>query len=244
MLFDPEVLAWAVPADSTGIHGRLAALRAIGFDVRLLSSPEEVAARARQRAVGAYVPVLLMGSGPPALEAAGWLRARLPGACLVALPRTAAEDERMAWLRMGVDWICLPGDSADLVAAVLLALWRRHLGAAPGSAPRTHAGWTLRGYAWTLEGPDGARMGLTAGELAVLSVLFDAPGLSARHAELRAALEDAYGRAPDAGRPLARLGVVINRMRAKGRRAGLAIPIRAVRGHGYVFGLRPVSGNG
>ncbi|MER1968714.1 hypothetical protein [Castellaniella sp. GW247-6E4] len=234
MLFDPKVLAWGSVTDACG---RIEALRASGFDIRVLLSPEEVAAQASQRVEGVFTPVLLMGLGPQAHAAVGWLRARLPGACLVALARTASEDERLALLEVGVDWICRPDESANLVAAVLLALWRRHLGVASGTDPRVHRGWILRGYAWTLEGPCGGRVGLTAGERAVMAALFGTPGVPVRRAELNSALEDTPGRRSGAGRP--RLAVVINRMRAKGRRAGLDIPVRAVRGHGYVFGPEP-----
>lgn len=241
MLFQREVLAWTGRA---GADDRFAALRAAGFEIQVLASAGDVAERGRRRDEGAFTPILLMADGPQTHAAIGWLRAQLPRACLVALARTAHEHESLALLRQGVDWICRPDESAALVGEVLLALWRRHLGEVPGAEPRTHEGWILRGYAWTLQGPCGGRIGLTAGERALLSALFEAPGLAAGRDALRAALDGAYDREAGAHRPAGRLEVVVNRLRVKGRRAGLSIPIRAVRGHGYVFGPTAASGQG
>uniref|UniRef100_UPI00333E2E65 helix-turn-helix domain-containing protein n=1 Tax=Castellaniella defragrans TaxID=75697 RepID=UPI00333E2E65 len=234
MLFDRVVLAWT---DQEGMSDRLVALSARGFDVQVLPSPEAVVARGRQRAQeGAFTPVLLEAIRPQARMAIGWLRAQLSDAALVTLMQTAGEGEQLALLRMGADWICRPDESADLLVEVLLALWRRHLGGVPvaNESPSLH-GWTLRGSGWTLEGPSSQRISLTAGERAVLMVLFNAPGLTARHGELRAALDAAYHHLPEADRPVGSLGIVVSRLRAKGRRADLAIPIYAVYGQRYVF---------
>lgn len=231
MLFDAELF---VLGDTTVAGPQLQALRGSGFRVTALSDSTELIGRGRPK--DAFTPVLLTGPVASLRQTVVGILSQYPRVCLVAIAQTTHEDEHLSWLSLGVDWICRSGDSSQLLAAVLLARWRRHLGEVPGAGQQAYGGWILREYAWTLEGPNGGRIGLTAGERALLATLFSAPGLSARHAALRAALEDAYAyQAGASGRPPARLGVVINRLRAKGRRAGLEIPIRAVRGHGYTL---------
>lgn len=91
--------------------------------------------------------------------------------------------------------------------------------------------WSLAGEGWRLHEPDGRSMALNAAERRLLARLFEANGKLVAYDELIALLVTA---AEDADQH--RLEMLIHRLRRKvSANLGKTLPLRAVRGRGFVF---------
>lgn len=140
--------------------------------------------------------------------------------------------ERIRGLGEAVDvWLSKPAD-VDVVAASLASLVRRmRMVAASPPVAATASGWRLAAGGWRLHAPSGDAVDLSRSERHVLQCLFAANGEPvARDAlivELGESLDtfDAH-----------RLEMLVHRMRRKvAATVGEPLPLRAVRGRGYVL---------
>lgn len=231
MLFETPLLAFAPPSE----HARIDALRAGGFRLNHHVDQDSLYAGARQVPNAGGTVAILMGASAQNRNAAVWLREAQPSLGLIAMLQTGTEEEQMALIQAGVDWICPVGASNDLLITMLLSLWKRRMAHKPADDGSRQCGdWSLVENGWTLKGPEGRRVGLTVSERALLMTLFEAPGLSASYEELLAAVNHALGSGPEADRKT-RVGVMISRLRKKCQRQGVVLPIRSMQNQGYVF---------
>jgi DNA-binding response OmpR family regulator len=181
-----------------------------------------------------------MGTTAENRDAIYYLRTIRAGLGLVAQLRTGSEEEQMALIQAGADWISPVGASSDLLATLLLSLWNRRM---PRSSPSVgarysaqwrHGEWSLEDQAWTLMCPARIRVGLTSSERGLLMALFESPNLSAPYDALSAAINMAQN-VPLAHNAHTRLGVLVSRLRSKCRRHGVDLPIRVLPNFGYMF---------
>ena len=137
-------------------------------------------------------------------------------------------------LSMGADvYLPKPLELPVLVAA-LHSLYRRmaaRLAAARRDAPDAGNAWSLRAGGWELWSPNGHSMALSTAERALLRELFSMPGTPVGRERLIAALTPTpWDFDPH------RLEVLVHRLRSRVRSAThLALPIRALRGMGYLL---------
>lgn len=142
-------------------------------------------------------------------------------------------DTQVRCLTNGADaYLVKPVDFRQL-AATLISLSRRVRNPAEG---RSDAGtdWRLAGEGWVLVAPDGQRVDLTASERELLGILFD----NANTAVRRDAIIVALGHHPDyyLGH---RLDMLVSRLRRKvSEELGVSLPLKAVRGIGFLLSLR------
>ena len=132
-----------------------------------------------------------------------------------------------------------PVDPRELTAQ-LRALHRRLAGAKQPPAPSGSGTWLLKQDGWILEDPHGAAMHLTTAERAFVGCLIATRGAPASRDELLESLGDN----PRDADPH-RIDVLVNRLRRKAASLGIALPLHAVRGRGYVLangtGAMPVA---
>jgi len=132
-----------------------------------------------------------------------------------------------------------PIDPRELTAQ-LRALHRRLATAQRAAAATGSGAWLLRQDGWILEDPHGCEMHLTTAERAFVGCLIASRGAPASRDEL---LENLGDNPRDADPH--RIDVLVNRLRRKAASLGIALPLHAVRGRGYVLangtGAMPVA---
>lgn len=206
-------------------------LRRHGLDVRPLRTAAALAALLPE----APVDIVVLDIGLP--DSDGFtvtqsLQAAHPGLGIVILSGRGEPPDRLRGLSGGADAYLVKPVEIDILAATIFSLARR-LSRAPQVV---EDGWQLQPDGWCLFAPNGQSMALTGSERHVLQTLWaQRDQLVTREAMLGAA----PGRARDeSGADPHRLDVLLHRLRRKVLdRTGLALPLDAVRGEGYV--LRP-----
>ena len=145
--------------------------------------------------------------------------------------RRAAADQVKGLTEAADAWLVKPVE-IDVLAATLLSLARRmRLNSFDPAATPSAAQWRLAPEGWRLYAPDGNSMALNQSERRLLTRLFVAPGELVVHDELIRTLATA---AEDVD--LHRLEMLIHRLRRKvSDRLGKSLPLRSVRGRGYVI---------
>lgn len=160
----------------------------------------------------------------------GLVRNRFAG--VITVSRELSLSERVALFYMGADH-CLvrPVDGEELAAIVSNMFRHSRLAAAPVHREEATPPWKLDLRQWRLTTPGGHDIGLSAGEMSLLTTLFRDPGKTHQRDDLRArpagASDAAMGRSLD---------VQISRLRRKVEDASsMTLPLRSSRGAGYVF---------
>jgi two-component system OmpR family response regulator len=178
---------------------------------------------------------------------------------IVAITESADSESRIGALLCGAD-ACVDAATNTLeLAAILLAVGRRQSKSGAGSSVHTmatpgnlaahavsheeipdsfhpdvnrpeagqHHNWKLADHGWTLANPGGELLPLTASEREFVRGLMSAPnGLLTREEALSHNPELTGGRSLD---------VMISRLRRKAAAKQMDLPIRSVRGCGYLF---------
>ena len=153
-----------------------------------------------------------------------------PGLGVVVLSAYGDVGARVRSFENGADaHLSKPVDPRELTAQ-LRALHRRLAGAKRAPATAGNGAWLLRQDGWILEDPHGCEMHLTTAERAFVGCLIAARGAPASRDEL---LESLGGNPRDADPH--RIDVLVNRLRRKAASLGIALPLHAVRGRGYVL---------
>lgn len=174
--------------------------------------------------------VVLGGSLAQNCAAASRVREYAAHTRILALVASSTESVLISVFHSGVDAYCPISASAGLVAAAVSGLYR-----CTSSATGPTLGlWGLSEQAWVLVGAKGVRIPLTTGERAFLATLFGAPLMRASHADLVAAVSNAYGE-PVALQSRTRLGVLIARLRRKCQLTNEPLPLKSMHGWGYMF---------
>jgi DNA-binding response OmpR family regulator len=155
----------------------------------------------------------------------------LHAGALVFLAHGLPSGERLKMLEAGVDHIVSAEPGSEELAMVLRNLQRLML--IPAPRHREHdpvAAWILDETEWRLRTPCGHEVPLQRAEAAVLAHLFARPGDNLPREILAASFKSDR---EDTNRSL---DVVISKVRKKVREAsGLSLPLRSIRGVGYVF---------
>jgi DNA-binding response OmpR family regulator len=145
---------------------------------------------------------------------------------IVMLTGRNGSADRIRGLNDGADaYLCKPVDLGEL-AATLHSLLRRLQPEAPSARC-----WRLDAGGWCLLSPGESRIALNHAERKVLALLMAAPGTVVRREDMVTQLtDDIYEFDPH------RLEMLIHRLRGKiADQSGEALPLRAVRGAGYVM---------
>jgi two-component system, OmpR family, response regulator PhoP len=218
---DPELLALIVDD-----------LRWRGADARGLASAE---ALYRDLAVDRCdIVVLDIGlPGEDGYAVARHLR-RIADIGIVMVTGRSSTHDMTHGLAQGADvYLVKPLDS-DLLAAALASLRRRLRrdpapAAPPAAAPAS--GWVLQTDDWCLRAPNNRMLDLTAAERGFLRALHATPGKPVEREALIAAVTDApWDFDPH------RLDVLVHRLRTRVQSStGIALPVRALRGAGYLW---------
>lgn len=165
------------------------------------------------------------------LEVARELRAASPIG-IVTLTGRGTQPDQIRALHDAVDaWLAKPVD-LDLLAATLHSLARRmRITDDVQGNPEGGSGWRLAQRGWRLYSPDGFHVSLNLLERRLLGRLLATPGEVVTRVEIIALLASTT-RNFDSHR----LEMLIHRLRRKVRdRLGQVLPLRAVRGQGYVM---------
>ncbi|HET7633532.1 MAG TPA: response regulator transcription factor [Burkholderiales bacterium] len=144
-----------------------------------------------------------------------------------------ALDDRLRGFHNGADYYLLKSIDLCELAAILAALGRRVLREKPPAPelPRIQINrWRLARDGWTLLSPDDIPLSLSLPASRFLGRLLTSPGKAVSKTDLVLALgEDPYDY------DLHRLEVMVSRLRRRAQEKGLTLPLRAVRGIGYVW---------
>ncbi len=160
---------------------------------------------------------------------------QLRGVCSTGIVILTARDDvdmLVHCLTNGADaYLVKPVDFRQL-AATLVSLARRLGRRQTGTAQPSD--WQLAGDGWTLVAPDGQQLGLTASERSLLGELFGQANTAVRRDAIIAALGHHSDYYLDH-----RLDMLISRLRRKVNEAiGIPLPLKAVRGIGFMLSLR------
>ncbi len=170
--------------------------------------------------------------GESGMEAVQRLRAHT-AAGLVMVTARGGIDDRIRGLSLGADsYLGKPVNMREL-EAVIRSLWSRVMptpSAAPPAERPPERAWVFDTDRWVLTSPDGEEARLSAAEHSVLMALTQQPG----QAVPRDALFDALGKR-SAGPEDRSLDVLVSRLRRKYHASTITLPVRSVRGIGYVF---------
>jgi DNA-binding response OmpR family regulator len=170
--------------------------------------------------------------GEDGYSVAHYLRQIVPQAGIVMLTGRGATTDMTRGLVQGADvYLVKPLDVELLIAA--LANLRRRLQPPPASPHEaTASDWRLSDDCWTLFSPGLRQLALTEAERGLLKALFSQRGVPVGRDTLIAAVTNApWDFDPH------RLEVLVHRLRARVAAAAQAqLPLRAVRGQGYLLG--------
>ncbi|MFI8719652.1 response regulator transcription factor [Stenotrophomonas sp. NPDC077464] len=170
--------------------------------------------------------------GEDGYAVAAHLREALQVGIVMLTGRGDPRDMAMGLTR-GADLYLVKPPDLDVLAAGLHSLRRRLSPAPPVAAATTTPPprWRLAEDGWTLHAPTAATLALTVMERGVLQLLFAANGDAVTREQMIATLTDTpWDFDPH------RLDVLVHRLRARVRGAtGVELPIRALRGQGYLL---------
>lgn len=229
----------AVVEDEDGLRELLVDdLRGRGHAVEGLASAE-----ALYRHLSVHpIDIVILDIGLPGEDGFGvasHLRQLVAVGIILLTARTGAKSMQRGFLEGADIYLTKPVDY-DVLEAAAVNLYRRLSSSAAAEAPvsKTTAitcppsmPWALADGGWTLRSPGGASLSLSDPERALLSLLFRTLGETVPRSKLVAALTDA---------PLEfdphRLDALVYRLRSRVRETcGEPLPIRSVRGTGYVL---------
>ncbi|MBO9664657.1 response regulator [Dokdonella sp.] len=201
-----------------------------GFDVEGFASSAEL--YRRMVAVPFHLLVLdLRLDGESGLEVARYL-GEVSSIGIVMLTGRGSDDEKLRAVADLVDaWLPKPIEIELLVATLRGIARRAQLSARDRAGQPTIECWRLSESGWRLHAPSGRSIAVNLLERRLLTRLLAAGGEPVGHDELIADLSTV---AENFDRH--RLEIVIHRLRRKAdRQLGLSLPLRAVRGVGYMM---------
>ncbi|HLV16333.1 MAG TPA: response regulator transcription factor [Pseudomonas sp.] len=173
---------------------------------------------------------------------AGHLRGLSPSIGIVMLTGRSSGADRMRGLEAGVDaYIAKPADMQEVVATLRNLAIRISAEAdsaaqaadtrEPGPTATGASGWGLDEGGWRIRGPDGDDVVLSLAERRIMETLAATPGVPvSRDALIGRLVENIHDFDPH------RLEMLVYRLRRKCRKQlGLDLPLKAVRGVGYML---------
>ncbi len=150
---------------------------------------------------------------------------------IVMLTARGGSDDMARGLSTGADLYLVKPLDMDVLAAGIASLRRRLASPGPSAEEPPPPRWSLVAGGWKLRTPDGIELGLGEAERVFLRMLLEHPGEPVERERLIASMTDS----PEDFDPH-RLEVLLHRLRQRVRTAsGHALPLRAVRGAGYLW---------
>lgn len=227
----------AILEDDTDLREELAfGLERLGFRVWSASSAAEFFQELPRRSCH----VVIVDVGLPEIDGFSVV-ARLRSISAVGIVMLTARghiEDRVRGLQGGADaYMVKPADLREL-SAVLLGVLRRLQPASqttdkpnpPQSQPRN---WSLNTNERLLVAPDARHsLRLTQSEYAFMALVLQRQGLVVSRMEAARAVS--HNVSPDYD--LHRIDMLVSRLRRKADEAGMDLPLRAIRGKGYLFG--------
>lgn len=202
-----------------------------GFSVRIVANAEALPDEMAHHPPDIVVMDINL-PGASGFEAAAQVR-DTPRTGLIMLTGRAMRDDRLQGLSTGADhYLVKPAEPVEL-EMVIRNLYRR-LHEAPAARDAGVAdpdAWILDSRRWTLTGPPGRSITLSAAERHLLEELMRKPGQPASRHEL-------VSSRPQSGTEssVRSLDILVFRLRRRVERAcGLPLPVHSARGVGYVF---------
>lgn len=219
-------------------------LSALGFDVVTYGDVNTLCAALPKHS---FAVVLLETSPDVISRLIAQLRPVFRHACLIVVAEGLSRSVRVNALLMGADaWAEISVDSFELAALVTATTrhWQAPENEQPAIAPNNRdAGlplpkpanevvlgqWYLADQGWTLVAPCGTTLKLSGNERRLMSQFLGEPA--------GAMVREVKGLVPESGRLNIRrqLGVTVNRLKRKAMARAVTLPIRNVRGEGYMF---------
>lgn len=203
-------------------------LRQSGFEVEAFATAVELF----EAMPAASFDLIVLDIGLPDVDGftvARRLRANFPIGIIVLTGRRAAEDQIKGLSEAADAWLVKPVE-VEVLAATLHSLARR-MRMLPVRSDDGPARWRLSPEGWRLHAPDDRGLVLNHSERRLLTRLFETPGELVTHDELVRALVHAMEDMDPH-----RLEMLIHRLRRKvASEIGRPLPMRSVRGRGYVF---------
>ncbi len=210
--------------DGAYVQGLSEHLRALGVTVDVFSNSNDLLAHENAFGFGFYV-VDLMLPGVDGIELIDILRRRTKVSVVVVSGRLAPDVFDQV-INAGADMYLAKPVRFEQVVLAIKAVQRR-----AGSADTSQSAWLLDRRAGQLIAPDGARVELSAADMALLECFLEASGEVVR----RDALRQRLGR-PDDPSGADGLSATIFRLRRRIERATpLTVPLQTKSGVGYAF---------
>lgn len=205
----------------------LPALREYGYDAVGMGS----AGALYRRLLTETFDIVVLDVGLPdesGFDVVKCLRARFHMGIVMLTARGSTPD-RVRGLAEGADAYLTKPVDIELLTATLDSLARRM--EVNGYSPPAERPWEIHSEGWHLTAPNGRAVDLTQSERCVLGALSRAAGTPVARDLLIAELtDDEYDFDPH------RLEMIVYRLRRKvSTETGMALPLRAVRGEGYVL---------
>ncbi|TAN78465.1 MAG: response regulator transcription factor [Gallionella sp.] len=187
------------------------------------------------------VDVLVLDLGLPGEN--GWsiaqrMRRARAGMGIIMLTAHGALDQRIKGLEQGADaYLVKPVDMRELAATIRTVARRLNIpDSVAASPPQIH--WILHTARMSLKPPDGNDIPLTHSECRILQVVAQADGNLVHRKTLIEALGEDYHQYDER-----RLEALISRLRRKlAAHHPPGVPVRGVKGHGYLFTVDLVEG--
>ena len=210
----------------------LPALRAAGFEATGLAS----ALQFYRTWVGTPFDLVLLDVGLPdddGVEIARHLRGLSPALGIVMYTGLGHRLDRSRGLEAGADaWLVKPLDMEDVIQVLHSVHRQRAVQSAPPAAGPVAPAWTLERDGWSLRPPTGVAVALSPGERRIMGLLAASPDAPVSREAL---IADLGKEGTDPFDPH-RLEMLVYRLRQKCRdTCGHPLPLRAVRGMGYLF---------
>ena len=185
--------------------------------------------------------ILVLHAEPPTLPlAVARLRSSLPAVWLIVAAEFPDKVSRIAAMLAGADTCTdASADSLELATTVMAASRRltreshqggsgAHESAQTPSAAKPSK-WQLTNHGWTLRSPEGTSIELNPTEREIMGELLG-------HPDEPLSRQDRYvSNGPDRRRVKRGMDVAISRLRKKAAEHSLQLPIKSVRGVGYIF---------
>lgn len=166
--------------------------------------------------------------GENGLSAAAHLRTSQSVGIIMVTARGSIDD-RINGLETGADaYLVKPVDVRELAATVMAVFYRleKPITVSPCPSPE----WALVESGWVITDGRGHRLRLTTSEQRILSRLLVERGAIVERHDLVVALgEDIYEF------NYAHLDTIVSRLRRRAKKAGIVLPLHAIRGKGFTF---------
>ncbi|NYT65727.1 winged helix-turn-helix domain-containing protein [Alcaligenaceae bacterium] len=232
----------SIPDNAGASPVALESLEAHGFQTIRCADLTQLTQQARLHALpNRRILVILAAEIAENCVTANYLRTLHPNLGILAMSDSADESSLIRLIQSGVDNTCTKDASVALVVTILFRMLARVGQCVPAAIPQPVSAapetgsWFLSEQDWVMVSPEGKRIPLTTGERAFMLALLNAPDHRVPHADLIAAVNQAYDDLSEPDHRQNRLSVLVSRLRAKCNQHNVKLPLKSVHRWGYMF---------